>query len=1340
MKRKLHILALSLLSVVTCGAMITSTVAWFKDGHNIAFGNGTKVWLGAGTEAFYFASGDGSIDDPYTISNRNQLYNLAWLQYIGYFNLQRDSDNNVAEPNTNLIEAPHFVVTADIDMDGITLPPIGTEKYPFFGEFDGGGYTISNLTISNADPNNDTNNDFGSMKPNVIPARAEQPKVVGFFGAVGYIPTNSILQESDYSSKVATASNFKLENLTVKSRTSEVLIGLAAGYVDGDFDGITIGGDSQISVNGASALHINETQTITNNLSDYGLVGYTTKTGAYGEFKQQLSKYYDNENENQSTGDDWGGSIDFSSTFKRLGRHRTNAAPHQYVYLNNYLDDIFEDTTEPTGDRNRGSYSRVNENTGSDYYGSFNVLEYDSTRKYCLGGAYVLDRYYETTEDDGYYITDGTNYLVCSSNGSLSNTTDSTTASVWKFTSTSGTAYISTTIYSFDSASTTNNGISSTTYYLRNNNNSSLVTTTTTNNYGTNPRTNWTLTTSGSNLSISSNNYHIVCYNNNWTLMLNGQVQTTPPTYYRVVSSNNYISSSLSVQSAGSGNNSYTYSNVTATTSSSDEVELHIDDNNYVYCVYNSITYYLALYVSGSNGSIRFVSATRNGGINSSYYRYTYNSSNGLISASYYGTSYYLRYNNSRWTFTDSSSSGVSLTAMGAEYTNFYLQSLVNSSASQDIRTYKDSSGHMEFTPENTTYFPINAYKDDVKEDGVVIHHQDEPTLKNTGYIVGGSTRSYYNSDMRSFVVSGYTRSSKIPVSVDDDCNISNVKTIVNGEIKDVENDFPTTKWQKYYSDKTNPSDPVIGSKENLEEVLKNDKSEDKVYGLHFISMETSDTFSLNAKNVVDATNVLVNGERYSGNNTYQLPAYSIDFNLKQQGYINFFAGSYNGATNNDGIGITNANKINSFFSLHQVFRDSHSKISKILEIKAIYSQTGSSNYVYSYKKTNNLGGLLDVVDADGNSFTATSDMTLVFDTDWIGYQGTKLHTHHSDFRASDTLGSLYYFEIPVNAGEFCLANVRDDSHEIEGCYLIYLDIGAAGAEDQDHITAYTITTHINPEVFPTGVDFAITGIGTTGGETACIVIPASKSGSITFIVDDNYDEEHDTDGTDTIDISDSSGISSYSYVSETVGTNFLLDSSSEDPPGEYSPPEDGTYYRKSYIRVETITGGIATVVITDTLDKDGNIVTSEDDDGNIVLATTYDISYTYKNAQNETVTVNLDDINTLRNTYNVNSLNGSMLEKIRALITVVTLMRNCSSSATFDTILPDLPWTTSATAYDATIELPAGYVIAVEVIKSDANTFTIMINGTPITLTLHAADDTHPNQYYTGSYTQPNP
>ena len=56
----------------------------------------------------------------------------------------------------------HYRQTADIDLDGLAWTPIGSSSANFTGSYDGGGYTISNLTIDN--PTADYQGLFGSIK------------------------------------------------------------------------------------------------------------------------------------------------------------------------------------------------------------------------------------------------------------------------------------------------------------------------------------------------------------------------------------------------------------------------------------------------------------------------------------------------------------------------------------------------------------------------------------------------------------------------------------------------------------------------------------------------------------------------------------------------------------------------------------------------------------------------------------------------------------------------------------------------------------------------------------------------------------------------------------------------------------------------------------------------------------------------------------------------------------------------------------------------------------------------------------------------------------------------
>jgi len=91
------------------------------------------VWDGTSTEAY---SGSGSEADPYIISNGAQLAYLAKV---------------LDEGNTST-SGKIFKLTADIDLGGKEWNPIGEDttkiNQRFRGTFDGNGYTISNLKVS----------------------------------------------------------------------------------------------------------------------------------------------------------------------------------------------------------------------------------------------------------------------------------------------------------------------------------------------------------------------------------------------------------------------------------------------------------------------------------------------------------------------------------------------------------------------------------------------------------------------------------------------------------------------------------------------------------------------------------------------------------------------------------------------------------------------------------------------------------------------------------------------------------------------------------------------------------------------------------------------------------------------------------------------------------------------------------------------------------------------------------------------------------------------------------------------------------------------------------------
>ena len=234
----------------------------------------------------------------------------------------------------------------------------------------------------------------------------------------------------------------------------------------------------------------------------------------------------------------------------------------------------------------------------------------------------------------------------------------------------------------------------------------------------------------------------------------------------------------------------------------------------------------------------------------------------------------------------------------------------------------------------------------------------------------------------------------------------------------------------------------------------------ENVYGMHFMNT------SISMNDIVDAKNVSILDQKAD---SYQLPVNAVDFNLKQKGVVNFFAGTY--FSNN-----------NSFFSLHEIFRNndaspkategeyySYNTISDIKEIEEIYttdvgSLTTKYANIYKYKgKTGNeMYSIPYRVDVEQNKFVMNMNNDLDNDTpytyatmgqsDFEAYQATygyasrfKTSQIGVDSDISSQTNSIFYYEFPMNQGEYCLGSVSGGT----GAYLLYLDIGANASKFQ---------------------------------------------------------------------------------------------------------------------------------------------------------------------------------------------------------------------------------------------------------------------------------------------------
>ena len=1142
-KRNTKIFALTSMSGIGMVAAFAATIAWFMTSIKINQINGTGY-----TDAAYFAYGTGTAEDPFGITDTRHLNNLAWLQYNGNF----DSDHF------------YFELANDINADGseFVIPPIGTESHPFKGVFDGQGYTISNIKVTN------DSSEF-SKKPHNISYSQSDAEVVGFFGVVGN------LEDEAYDSQVNSLHNVTLDNLTVESKTQNTLIGLAAGYINADMSGVKVG-TSKIKTQGQAAK-----TAYTDKLSDYGLVGYTTKTGSSGTFEQRLSQYYNSKSDGDDAG--WGGSIAIKDLYGRLDTMKNSYARSVssgnvgLAYTDTY--DVNGNATRTTDKTINSALYVYNENTtrnGVTYNNKVGALQTNASDGiyYLSGGHYLTSQYYEYASHSGYKICDADgNYLsigsVTSNSGNSAGTltvTNEANATLWSV-PTNNSGYISTT-YHYNNSST------ATTYYLYVVNNSVVRL-----SAATGSRTTFTRSVgTNGNIRYSSGDYYLACVANNWT-MTPIPTAPNPTTYnsyfadsYQISYGNNYLSrSSTTITGVATGltsTNTYGWKFRTTGNNGQDvTLENAIGQNVYIYTQYNNTTYYWV----DSNSSPYTVELS-NRQQSASTYQINRDGDGYRITVS----SYIVVFDESNNAFTSRSSSSIgSSTTLHSTLSIATTQSVLANYETLAAATYNmipttQTSGQgpdqyidsaqttqgMDYSEQDVTYLPITT------------NGANDLTAKNTntGYIIGGSvyasaSASYDNGKVR--VASFYT--------IDD--NLYNYNKTTGSFNED-------SVWTRDASglhqidDDNNNFVKYLESKGKVEQALSGG---DNIYGLHFMSAAINKDYLVNAKYA------MINGEEYAD---YKMPANSIDFNLKEQGYINFFAGAYGNLSGNP-------TTIDSFFSLHMIKRNG-TDIDDIYEIEEIYSDgipyhsyiyrfsNGKYSIPYSIDKYNpkkvyilNTKTPLDDVEHGGFAdgiYTQIDQST--FNTNYSSFSSVFQMSWLKDYSYASGQNGFhqgFYFEIPTNPGEYALGTVANKSF---GAYLMYLDI-AANASNKDQITAYAITTFQSGLKFPAGVDFNTTDVqGNNGGETLAIIIVAgsSSSGDIDFTVSGTtitYDGDFATQ---------------YAYSEKPA-------SGASPPAAADLPPSTGT--RVIYTHILTTEYLEWDIQVTEVLDENGDATSS---------------------------------------------------------------------------------------------------------------------------------------------------
>lgn len=1080
LKGKIKLISMTALAIFTLGGTVFGTFAWF-----VASTSNDPYKLTGKSAGAYFAYGNGNDPDnanprPFGISTPRHLYNLAWLQYMGQF-----------DDRQYYFELADSIPDEGLDMTGYILPPIGTKDNPFVGNFNGNGKIIKNLTVSN-----DKTTLFAASNkhPDESMVTYTAPEIVGVFGVVGNLDSS---YTGTYSSEVNTVTDLTIANATIATTTSQTLAGIAAGYVDATLSNVALS-NSSIDVNdNASCIKKNDKPTFTKNISDYTAVGYCTddyktdicNTSTNNTYGLDVHTKEFSVDDSGDGGVGKGGSIKMTDIYHRIDScesyaNRTSTLPtRQTVYYNE--DGTVRNTVDDATANDFTVYHSNGYETGNYIVVTDNQDRYNSL----AGGVYKQEKQYHYYDHEGslfYTEIDGIKHYLCAYNVVITNyinvsdTTVKANALVWNvFGGNSGT--ISTTY---------NNTI----YYLDVYNQNQL-------RLSSGSGTTFTKQVVGGYTTYTFNNRYIGYKDGGWQMLpipsgsppasqegrlnINDFRNDSYQLSYRANSTTYYVSSSANASGSTILGKTTPHIGWTFTMPNTGETgtsrigssnTVNGDINRYIYSDegssfnYNQNSTTWNVIHNNDDTYSFYIHWTTGGGCGRTHYRYI--QFNGTtISLSNDSTSLSNPSNSQKFT-VGKTSDAISLYnepwTSWDDFDNYEGIAFEEVSEAQGNVVHgpdehlTDVSSGMYYTEENTTFLPINVATDGAQQAASFDETKYYPSASNTGYIISGSG---YNTNY-----SSSSAATKIRISRYD---LSSITTSYgSGDFK-TSNGTPNiyTLDSSYNYVKANST-----IYENFDETLAKlkielNKDSDYVYGMHFLEEQ------INKNACITARHVVLNSSSTPYSN-YKMPVNSINFHLIEKGYINFFAGMFYGNNTIDG------KQNDAFMSLHQIKRNpTTQEIEEIKEIKEVLSD-GKDEHSYIYRFTDgkysrafqyNSNGAQVTLDlqpyseslnesslptsyldpSDGNKSKACS-YTKVFDTQritnhWYAIEAGQTAgaivnsnmTYNGSVRIDNqnvpTKSSIFYFEIPMNNGEFCLGSVSGGT----GGYLFYLDIGA---------------------------------------------------------------------------------------------------------------------------------------------------------------------------------------------------------------------------------------------------------------------------------------------------------
>ena len=1230
--------------IITCFAFVLSffmanivtSGAWFSSLVSI------EPEVPASTHGAYYEGGKGTEGDPYRIASPYHLYNLAWLQYLGkydskvtYFKLSDTLKNDT------------YKWVLDMEPFKTALPPIGTSEHPFIGHFNGNGITIQNLSISN-DITDLNRKPYGvDVVDSDHEFKTNEVNIVGFFGVVGKLKSED--SGFTYDNKADAVYNVILDNVSIKTNASTTLAGLAAGYVNGPMSNVTI----KNSGNNTSKINISYNRPAAISgfgaISNYSTVGYCEKDYR-GTISQTEIDVYDPVRYKitfaiQETGNnnDFGGSIDMLSVFNRLTDIRDRYAtaptaqnPYYYYETNSVVLDSNGEVTSNIRDNSNSRFTRNNvkfynqtykENDYKKEWGNLNIYIDSSdlstiiNPRYAMlfGGHYADTAYSQkiNQQQTGRRISIGNNCLSINKD----EFNDGNSARIVNFDSTSETP----TLWTFSNWGSGSSKIyvdylDGSRYYLLSEEERLSLTT------NSNLATTWTIVEEGNRFTIKDSDNLFITYENQWMLMKD-EVEM-----YHISYENNYLGGTTSLTGVNQNNAGSWFI-----------PGLSNDGKTEIYSLAGNLYGNNGTTLSISDNTREWTCCSNTPGKYAFYY--TYRGSGIFTRPTYYC---FLTYSGSSWQLERKNSN------QNPDWTDYLVDVTqvpvdttveVSGSTTSDTTQKKWNRSHMDYSGDDATYIPLNVYATTTAEG-----QQYYPTKHNTGYICGGSMYTGEETgitDDNTTVRIGFYPKQRTEngrtYNLLNNWNSSNGFTDVltfdssgkEGHIRKNNNN----EYVSYTSSSGNTiQDPTVLTKfENVTTSLHNVISSDivdsyngddnvpVVHGLHFMPSP------LSVNDLANASYASINGVAYTGG--YQLPASSIDFNLKDKGTITFMAGTYFPGNDTE---VPN----NSFFTLYEIIRNettpnendvvtAASKITAIRRISDILYNGPTHSYVYHYEEggwsapyTLTTKGEREYSGGNNKNTvlnTCPTGYTSIFELSRIDSVRETNITKKSFKPGNSTEGTnkirgfnAYYFEIPLNDGEYALGSVPGGT----GAYLMYLDIGANAKPVNRTVIVEKWKTTTDNFTYPLGVAFTVNstdpGVKTntiTPEDSMCISINAGCYGEIVFERPDDDETTLDVDEESTAKVTTKQNVLNYiqaGFVKTGVTLQGIYNGASQTLEPTPIGTTTSTTIRQTYIDYNVTAGTTDTIVITKVDNNTPTVTrTSEDEEGNITTDTT---------------------------------------------------------------------------------------------------------------------------------------